>query len=93
MAKKLVIPFFIGKDARDVTLRFAADGSDRFFGVELPAFTLEIVLPVGISFYTFQTLSYSIDIYRGQLKPTRSLVDFAAMAVSQEPCTGSSHKL
>ncbi len=39
--------------------------------------TLEIILPVGISFYTFQTLSYTIDIYRGQLKPHRSMLDFA----------------
>ena len=38
---------------------------------------LGIVVPVGISFYTFQTLSYSIDIYRGLLKPTRNLLDFA----------------
>lgn len=36
-----------------------------------------IVLPVGISFYTFQTLSYTIDVYRGHLKPARSLLDFA----------------
>jgi D-alanyl-lipoteichoic acid acyltransferase DltB (MBOAT superfamily) len=40
--------------------------------------TLQVILPVGISFYTFQTLSYTIDIYLGRLKPTRSLVDFAA---------------
>ncbi|OYP37340.1 MBOAT family O-acyltransferase [Rhodopirellula sp. MGV] len=39
--------------------------------------TLEIVLPVGISFYTFQTLSYTIDIYRGKLRASDSLVDFA----------------
>lgn len=38
---------------------------------------LGIVLPVGISFYTFQTLSYSLDIYRGKLTPTRSFRDFA----------------
>ena len=37
---------------------------------------LHIILPVGISFYTFQTLSYSIDIYRRNLEPTRSLLDF-----------------
>jgi len=37
-----------------------------------------VILPVGISFYTFQTLSYSIDIYRGNLKPTRSFINFAA---------------
>ncbi len=39
--------------------------------------TLDVVLPLGISFYTFQTLSYTIDIGRGQLKPVRSLMDFA----------------
>ncbi len=38
---------------------------------------LNIILPVGISFYTFQTMSYTIDVYRGILKPTRSVVDFA----------------
>ncbi len=40
-------------------------------------FTIDkILLPVGISFYTFQTLSYSIDIYRGKLKPVGSILDF-----------------
>lgn len=39
---------------------------------------LSIILPVGISFYTFQTLSYSIDIYRKQLKPAKDFVSFAA---------------
>jgi len=38
----------------------------------------KIILPVGISFYTFQSISYTVDIYRGQLKPTRSFIDFAA---------------
>ena len=38
---------------------------------------LQILLPVGISFYTFQTLSYTIDIYRGQLRPARSWLGFA----------------
>ena len=37
---------------------------------------LDIILPVGISFYTFQTLSYTIDVYRKDLKPTKSFVDF-----------------
>lgn len=36
-----------------------------------------IFLPVGISFFTFQSLSYTIDVYRGQLKPLRSLLDYA----------------
>jgi alginate O-acetyltransferase complex protein AlgI len=39
--------------------------------------TLAVLLPVGISFYTFQTLSYTLDIYRGNLRATRSLTDFA----------------
>src|SRR5690606_20634460 len=38
---------------------------------------LNVVLPVGISFYTFQTMSYTIDVYRGHLKPSRDLLDFA----------------
>ncbi len=46
-------------------------------GVTPDAVLLEIVLPVGISFYTFQTLSYTIDIYRGDLTPERSPLRFA----------------
>lgn len=38
---------------------------------------LDIILPVGISFYTFQTLSYTIDVYRKRLKPTEKFLDFA----------------
>lgn len=38
---------------------------------------LSVVLPVGISFYTFQTISYSVDVYRDQLKPVRNFLDFA----------------
>ena len=50
--------------------------SFRLFGKTLEVSTLNIVLPVGISFYTFQTLSYTIDIYRKQLQPTRDFVAF-----------------
>ena len=46
-------------------------------GIELSASIATIVLPVGISFYTFQTMSYTIDIYRGKLSPTRNIFDFA----------------
>ena len=46
-------------------------------GFNLSVEPLRIILPVGISFYTFQTMSYSIDIYRNSLKPTKSLLDFA----------------
>ena len=38
---------------------------------------LELALPIGISFYTFQTISYTVDIYRGQLTPSKSLREFA----------------
>jgi len=44
----------------------------------LDSWTLNIILPVGISFYTFQTLSYTIDVYRKQLKPTEDIISFFA---------------
>lgn len=50
--------------------------SFSFFGKQIDFVDLNIILPVGISFYTFQTLSYSIDIYRGQLKPTKDWLAF-----------------
>jgi D-alanyl-lipoteichoic acid acyltransferase DltB (MBOAT superfamily) len=45
------------------------------FNPDVP--TLKVILPIGISFYTFQTLSYTIDVYRGKLKPTNNILDFA----------------
>ena len=51
--------------------------SVSFFGLQLEdPFLLNIVLPVGISFYTFQTLSYSIDIYRKKIEPTQDVIAF-----------------
>lgn len=47
------------------------------FNYQLDFLHLNILLPVGISFYTFQTLSYTIDIYRGEMKPTESFLNFA----------------
>jgi len=49
-----------------------------FFGQEISAKSLHIILPVGISFYTFQTLSYTIDVYRRRLVPTKNFFAFAA---------------
>ena len=49
-----------------------------FFGKSLNAGSLNIILPVGISFYTFQTLSYTIDVYRRKLEPTRDITAFFA---------------
>lgn len=48
-----------------------------FFGFEIKADSLQIILPVGISFYTFQTLSYTIDVYKQKLKPTKDFIAFA----------------
>ncbi|MCB0764596.1 MAG: MBOAT family protein, partial [Flavobacteriales bacterium] len=47
-------------------------------GVHLDTVTLDVVLPVGISFYTFQTLSYTIDVYRKQLEPATDPIGFFA---------------
>lgn len=47
------------------------------FGIEMGYSTLHIILPVGISFYTFQTLSYTIDVYKGELEPRRNFFDVA----------------
>lgn len=49
-----------------------------FFGTEIKASSLNIILPVGISFYTFQTLSYSIDVYKRKLEPTKDFIAFSA---------------
>ena len=47
-------------------------------GITMHKSSLNIILPVGISFYTFQTLSYSIDVYRKKLKPTKDFIAFAS---------------
>lgn len=59
---------------------FFIDSAARFFSsfgfIVHPVF-LDIVLPIGISFYTFMSMAYVIDVYRGELEPTPSLFDFA----------------
>lgn len=49
-----------------------------FLGTEIKANSLNIILPLGISFYTFQTLSYSIDVYQRKLLPTNDFIAFSA---------------
>ncbi len=56
---------------------FFSDNIAGLFGTRAPAFLSEIVLPVGISFYTFHSISYYVDVYRGQVAPARSLRDYA----------------
>ena len=57
---------------------FATSFANAFLGGETDGLLLKLVLPVGISFYTFKALSYSIDVYRGKLEPTRDIVQFLA---------------
>lgn len=58
---------------------FVGSASDalNLIGLEANVAVLQLVLPVGISFYTFQTLAYTIDVYRGQQEPTRDWLSFA----------------
>jgi D-alanyl-lipoteichoic acid acyltransferase DltB (MBOAT superfamily) len=55
----------------------SAAGVVHALGFRASVPVLNVILPVGISFYTFQTMSYTIDIYRGQFLPTRNFTDFA----------------
>ena len=57
---------------------FAASFADVFLGGESDGLLLHLILPVGISFYTFKALSYSIDVYRGKMEPTQDIVVLAA---------------
>ena len=50
----------------------------QLFGINTESLLLKIILPVGISFYTFQALSYSIDVYRGKIEPTKDIIAFFA---------------
>lgn len=59
--------FFIG----------SAEGVIRALGIQAEFLHLNIVLPVGISFYTFKTMSYTIDVYRRKIKPAHRFLDFA----------------
>ena len=59
--------FFLGSLA-DIT---------QFLGLGEPGIVLEVILPIGISFYTFQSLACTIDVYRGKTNPTKNVWDFA----------------
>ncbi len=64
--------YFFDLDLQLVDL--VAKWTNQFAGTH---FTIDkIILPVGISFFTFQTISYSVDIFRGKLKPVNSIIDF-----------------
>ena len=66
---------------------FISSFKDLFesFGLQTNLHTFNIIVPIGISFYTFRLLSYIIDIQRGKFKPTRDVIDFATF-VAFFPC-------
>lgn len=57
---------------------FVQSFADLFFDGKCDSLLLKIILPVGISFYTFQALSYSIDVYKRKLEPTKDIIQFFA---------------
>ena len=57
---------------------FATSFAQAFLGGRTEGLLLHVILPVGISFYTFQALSYSIDVWRGKIEPTRDVIQFFA---------------
>lgn len=57
---------------------FVTSFADVFLGGRTEGLLLHVILPVGISFYTFQALSYSIDVYRGKIGPTKDVIQFFA---------------
>ena len=57
---------------------FVTSFADVFLGGKTDGLLLNIILPVGISFYTFQALSYSIDVYKGKIEPTNDVIEFFA---------------
>lgn len=58
---------------------FAISFAEAFsnFGMQVNPWTLKIILPIGISFYTFHGLSYVIDVYKGRIKPERNFIDYS----------------
>ena len=57
---------------------FASSFANAFLGGRTEGLLLHVILPVGISFYTFQALSYSIDVYQDRIEPTRDVIQFFA---------------
>ncbi len=57
---------------------FATSFANAFLGGKTDGLLLKVILPVGISFYTFKALSYSIDVYRGKLEPTHDVIQYLA---------------
>jgi len=80
LALILSLVFNLGMIGLFKYFNFFADGLARIFswlGWQLDPVTVNVILPIGISFYTFMTISYVIDVYRRDIQPTRNFIDFA----------------
>ena len=80
LAVVLSLTYNLGVLAFFKYFNFFADGLVQVLGVagiRADAVTIHVILPMGISFYTFMTISYVIDVYRREIEPERSLADFA----------------
>ena len=53
----------------------------NLFGFSVQPYTINIILPIGISFYTFKTMSYTIDVYTGKIEPARNYLDYALFVI------------
>ena len=53
----------------------------RFSGFTIVSAPIHLILPPGVSFYTFETISYTVDVYRGEFKPRRRLLDYLSFIV------------
>jgi len=74
----IIISYFIFLSALLIIFFSSFLTAFSFFGKEINASSLNIILPVGISFYTFQTMSYTIDVYKRNFQPTKDIIAFAA---------------
>ena len=59
----------------------AVEGGLKIFGIEIPSLYLNLMLPVGISFYTFQSMCYTIDVYQKKIEPVRSILEFGTFTL------------
>ncbi len=62
---------------------FIVDNINSLLGLALAV--PKVTLPIGISFYTFQTMSYTVDVYRGDAKPQRNIISFGIMVCTWPP--------
>ena len=79
-AKKLWLALAVGSGLAALAVfkyaDFALENFNALTGMSIPL--LKLALPIGISFYTFQSISYAVDVYRGDTKAQRNIIDFGA---------------